>query len=615
MWHLLLPLLAQVPVERPVLEAEHAREAGAVALVRATTSGTPRVRAMAARGLGRLENPVHRQALEPLLASPSPLVRAAAAGALAQMKVARDWAPALASERDATVRAAIYEAIGRGAPVPPNAESLLAGGLRESDLGARTGAARGLESLVRLNRRTVTPSAATLTALRAAFASTASEEFRIIALLVLNAARAQDTATAAAALADPSPQVRRLAIIGTRRFVQDPSPLVRVEAFRYATSCDTLAAGLRDTDDHVAITAGHALMERGCPSAALSAVAASGPNWRRRGNALVALARRDTAAVRRALPGTAGDTVWQARAYAAQAARAIGDSVTLDVLARDSNPNVAAAALRTADDAVRALRSDHAGLVLAGTARLAQAPDLAARLPRVVGAFNRLTGGGSMTMRDPREALLKLIGQVPDTSTNALLRDALYDRDPAIAAVAASILTARTGTAVAPGTTALPIPPIPPAHYIAGLAGAQARITMRGLGSMTLALLTSEAPVTVGVFAQLAEAGQYTGLTFHRIVPNFVVQGGSPGADEYDGRSREFMRDELGFARNARGTIGISTRGRDTGDGQLYFNLVDNVRLDRDYTVLARMVSGLDVMDRIQEGNVIERVEIIRRPR
>ena len=116
----------------------------------------------------------------------------------------------------------------------------------------------------------------------------------------------------------------------------------------------------------------------------------------------------------------------------------------------------------------------------------------------------------------------------------------------------------------------------------------------------------------MGVFAQLAESGQYDGLTFHRIVPNFVIQGGSPGADEYDGRTREFMRDEVGFARNARGTIGISTRGRDTGDGQIYFNLVDNVRLDRDYTVMATMRRGLDVMDRIQAGDVIERIEIVR---
>ena len=49
---------------------------------------------------------------------------------------------------------------------------------------------------------------------------------------------------------------------------------------------------------------------------------------------------------------------------------------------------------------------------------------------------------------------------------------------------------------------------------------------------MTMQLLPDEAPVTVSVFAQLADSGQYNGLTFHRIVPNFVIQGGSPGADD-----------------------------------------------------------------------------------
>ena len=120
-----------------------------------------------------------------------------------------------------------------------------------------------------------------------------------------------------------------------------------------------------------------------------------------------------------------------------------------------------------------------------------------------------------------------------------MLREALRDRDPAIAALAAKILTARTGSPVAPQTTVLPVPAIPPAEYIRGLAHATARITMRGLGTITIDLLTDEAPVTVAAFATLAEAHQYDGLTFHRVEPNFVIQGGSPGADEYDGRSRD----------------------------------------------------------------------------
>ena len=58
-------------------------------------------------------------------------------------------------------------------------------------------------------------------------------------------------------------------------------------------------------------------------------------------------------------------------------------------------------------------------------------------------------------------------------------------------------------------------------------------------------------------------------------------------------------------------TLGISTRGRDTGDAQWFINLVDNHRLDHDYTVFARVVSGFDVVDRILEGDVMQSVRIV----
>ena len=144
------------------------------------------------------------------------------------------------------------------------------------------------------------------------------------------------------------------------------------------------------------------------------------------------------------------------------------------------------------------------------------------------------------------------------------------------------------------------------------LTGARAEIRFRGQSPITVELLPGEAAVTVATFAQLADAGKFNGLTIHRIVPNFVIQGASPGANEYDALTTTFMRDELGFARNARGTFGISTRGRDTGDGQIYVNLIDNFRLDHDYTVFARILTGLEIIDRIQEGDAIESVRILR---
>ena len=92
------------------------------------------------------------------------------------------------------------------------------------------------------------------------------------------------------------------------------------------------------------------------------------------------------------------------------------------------------------------------------------------------------------------------------------------------------------------------------------------------------------------------------------MVPFFVVQGGSPLANEYVGDG-PFTRDEVGLE-NRRGTVGVSTRGRDTGDGQIFVNTVDNVRLDHDYTVFAEVVRGMDVVDRMQEGARIRRITV-----
>jgi cyclophilin family peptidyl-prolyl cis-trans isomerase len=102
----------------------------------------------------------------------------------------------------------------------------------------------------------------------------------------------------------------------------------------------------------------------------------------------------------------------------------------------------------------------------------------------------------------------------------------------------------------------------------------------------------------------------YNDRTFHRVVPNFVVQGGSPAANEYMGTTR-YMRDEVGpQASHLRGAVGISTRGGDTGDGQLFIDLVDVPRLDRDYTVFAYVTQGMEFIDRLLEGAKIVSISV-----
>jgi cyclophilin family peptidyl-prolyl cis-trans isomerase len=96
-------------------------------------------------------------------------------------------------------------------------------------------------------------------------------------------------------------------------------------------------------------------------------------------------------------------------------------------------------------------------------------------------------------------------------------------------------------------------------------------------------------------------------------VPNFVVQGGSPGANEYTAKG-PLMRDEITAAHHRRGTVGLSTRGRDTGDMQFFINLVDNPRLDFDYTVFGAVLDDdLGVLESILEGERIADMSLVKK--
>ena len=114
-------------------------------------------------------------------------------------------------------------------------------------------------------------------------------------------------------------------------------------------------------------------------------------------------------------------------------------------------------------------------------------------------------------------------------------------------------------------------------------------------------------------FLRLSNANYFDGLTFHRVVPNFVVQGGSPGANEYMGDG-PYLRDEIGTLTHTTGMVGLSTRGRDTGDAQLFINLVHNPRLDFEYTIFgAASGPSLQRIWDIAEGDVIRDVRWERR--
>jgi cyclophilin family peptidyl-prolyl cis-trans isomerase len=111
------------------------------------------------------------------------------------------------------------------------------------------------------------------------------------------------------------------------------------------------------------------------------------------------------------------------------------------------------------------------------------------------------------------------------------------------------------------------------------------------------------APLMATRFLRLVNRHYFDGLTFHRVVPNFVIQGGSPGANEYAGDG-PYVKDEISDLSHDRGTVGLSTRGRDTGDAQFFVNLVNNPRLDFEYTVFGHIVGSMPI-DEIMEGDRI----------
>jgi len=131
-------------------------------------------------------------------------------------------------------------------------------------------------------------------------------------------------------------------------------------------------------------------------------------------------------------------------------------------------------------------------------------------------------------------------------------------------------------------------------------------------GTMRIELLPEEAPIHVASFLERVDAGFYDGLIWHRVVSNFVIQGGDPRGDGWGGAG-ENVRDEINEVRYGRGTLGMPKAGKDTGGCQLFITHVPTPHLDGSYTVFGQVVTGLDVIDAIEVGDAIlsiRRVEI-----
>ncbi|TGE23255.1 peptidylprolyl isomerase [Hymenobacter metallicola] len=130
-------------------------------------------------------------------------------------------------------------------------------------------------------------------------------------------------------------------------------------------------------------------------------------------------------------------------------------------------------------------------------------------------------------------------------------------------------------------------------------------------GSVVFRLLVNEAPGSVASFVALVNQGFYNGKNFHRVVPNFVAQGGCPRGDGW-GSSDYNLRSEFADLRYGEGAVGLASAGKDTESCQWFITHAPTPHLDGRYTIFAQVVSGMEVVSRLEIGDRIERIELLR---
>ncbi len=665
------PAFAQSLQER-MLQAEDARpttEAGLAPLMEGLKGNGRRT---AIRAIGRLERPAMIPLVAPALAD-GVGIRAEAANALAQM--ARTPAAVIEVQKLLIDRAAIDASLNTWEPwgeiaaalgrLPYDtteqvaaAEAVLITGLpspdsiNDVDSAALIGAARGLESLARTVRGKKLPPLGSRTWDLLRWAATAQRPAadprsvltRRLAMAAIVTGNQATSSVIERGLLDVDAEVRRFAAaaassdatIGDRdvllkQAMADKETRVRLEGLRgwgrllQNTSCAPVRAALTDADTHMRVQAIDQL-GAGCPAtegpsdlaSIANALSLQPRTWHAPAHAIVSLARTQPDEARKMLPRFVEHPTWQVRMYAARAASALGAVDTLTTLMGDRVDNVREAALTALAElkrpeavaaAVESLARPDYQLVLTAVRALEDRTLVPKATAPLLTALGRITKEHKDTSRDPRMAILNRLQAYGDTSQAANLEGYLKDFDPAVAAKAAEILTAWTGKP----RTASPQPLTAPGVAMAAvnaLRGKALRVHMAGRGFFDIALEVEAAPLTAVRIARRAGEGYYDGLTFHRIAANFVIQGGSPGANEYTGEPF-YMRDEVGL--HIRGTVGISTRGRDTGDAQIFVNTIDSPRLDHVYTVFGTVIAGMDVVDGVLEGDLIQRVELVTR--
>ncbi|MCC6740790.1 MAG: peptidylprolyl isomerase [Planctomycetia bacterium] len=216
----------------------------------------------------------------------------------------------------------------------------------------------------------------------------------------------------------------------------------------------------------------------------------------------------------------------------------------------------------------------------------------------------RASAGANLA--DAREAILAWFEEAK--RGRAVANEALADESPAVRAQAAKTLEAATGEPVR-------VEPAPPRAVEATPVEEIGWSTIVKLettrGDIRIRLLPDAAPAMCSAFLRLVKSGFYDGKRWHRVVPNFVIQGGDPRGDGW-GDAGFTLRDEWSRETFDAGVVGMATAGKDTGSCQLFIMSAPAPHLDGNYTAFARVESGMDVVRAIEVGDRIVRAAVDR---
>ncbi len=649
-----------------IARCEDLRTDGEGLLQALAARGEERTRTRAVTALGRLSREEHgasvSDALENALEDKSATVRAAAAFALGQRADPEtvDALLAAAPDREGDVRARVVEALSRIDDARARRAVLAAQGdtdervTRMAVLGPhrfpeKTGDANVVDAaLVAFLDRA--PQAGTVPASTSPEPQTARKS-HARALAVFSLMRRKSESARAAFLRSATaedPEERIFALQGLGAITPD------------ARTLEVLREGLADPDWRVACEAATALGKHGEAASveglAQAASRAAPPHAAHhvRAAALDALGRTQSKAdvARRALETARSDGSPAVRAAALVAgARLFGEDAveSLRDAARDPDPVVRAGAAAGAaylptdvalpllehfvKDPVKRVATAAADALaeLAADARarelmrsLLGAPDNGLRLSAVTGIAKVADAGDLSALQ---EALSSTRGEISGEVAAAIIDAGVkigghygFELVTRAATHADPYVARKARAAARKMRPEARIPAVPPASRRSDVLPATSwasnpRVALDTTrGTLVFELYGDEAPFHVTNLIELARAGTYDGTTFHRVVPDFVVQGGDPRGDGNGGESWRGtpLRSEFGPRPYLRGSLGMPRNDDpDSGGGQLFITHRATPHLDGRYTLFGQLVEGFDVLDALQIGDRIERARVL----